>query len=88
MYQICVFLFDVFKFGSIIVNFFFLVFFVGNDVGFFGLGYGWEMFLDILGFFEEENGWKVCCRIKFGEEKYYQGFSDDEDFMVKLSFDD
>lgn len=60
----------------------------GNDVGFSGSGYGWETSLDTSGFFEEENGWKVCCRTKSGEEKHHQGLSDDEDFTVKSSLDD
>lgn len=79
---------DIFKSGSIIVNFFFLVLLAGNDVGFSGSGYGWETSLDTSGFFEEENGWKVCCRTKSDEEKHHQGLSDDEDFTVKSSLDD
>ena len=55
---------------------------------FSGSGYGWETSLDTSGFFEEENGWKVCCRTKSGEEKHHQGLSDDEDFTVKSSLDD
>ena len=68
--------------------FFFLVLLAGSDVGFSGSGYGWETSLDTSGFFEEENGWKVCCRTKSGEEKHHQGLSDDEDFTVKSSLDD
>lgn len=51
----------------------------GNDLGFSGSGYGWETSPDTLGSGEDKDGWTVY----YGKKKQHQGFSDDEDLVVK-----